>query len=691
MNAQLKMDATRREVLQIGALGSFGFLLQSLSPFTSECVGADDGLQPLNRYPRMVQEYMVDRVSKIDQQNRERILNLKQEVEARAYIDAVQRKIKACFGEFPEKIPLNPRITKVLERDTYNIENVIFESRPNFFVTANLYVPKERDYPLPAVVGTCGHSENGKANEFYQSFAQGLARQGYMVLLYDPIGQGERLQYVDDELHSRIGVGVREHLQAGNQQFLVGENISSWRAWDGIRALDYLLTRSEVDPNHVGITGNSGGGTMTTWLCGLEPRFTMAAPGCFVTTFLHNLENELPADTEQCPPNVLAEGLDHADFLAAMAPKPVTILAKERDYFDVRGSEEAYEKLKHLYAVLGYEKNIGLFVGPTYHGYSQENREAMYKWFNQVTNISNATSEPEIVVEKDEDLWCTPKGQVAGEGSRTVFSFTQEKSKALTEQRNPLVGDELIQVVQKVLRMPERSGTPDFKIPRPLRSREHPKRFTISYAVETEPGIHAIVYHLTDEQLYSRPPKSTENAILYVSHLSSDDELRNEPLIRELISAQPDAAVFTCDVRGTGESQPNTCGGDVFSEYGADYFYAAHSVMLGYPYIGQKTFDVLRVLDWLVDNGFSSIHVSAKGWGTLPAVFASLLHANVNQVTLKHAPSSYSQVAETEDYNYPLSALLPNVLKSFDLPDCYLELEKKKIKVIEPWGPSPLS
>ena len=81
---------------------------------------------------------------------------------------------------------------------------------------------------------------------------------------------------------------------------------------------------------------------MTTWLCGVEQRWTMAAPSCFVTTFRRNLENELPADTEQCPPRVLALGLDHDDFLAAMAPKPVIILAKERDFFDVRGSQEAF-------------------------------------------------------------------------------------------------------------------------------------------------------------------------------------------------------------------------------------------------------------------------------------------------------------------------------------------------------------
>ncbi len=122
------------------------------------------------------------------------------------------------------------------------------------------------------------------------------------MLIFDPLGQGERLQYPTDALKSQIGVGVPEHLYAGNQQFLVGEFIGTWRAWDAIRALDYLLTREEVDRRHLGVTGNSGGGTMTTWLCGVESRWTMAAPSCFVTTFRRNLENELPADTEQCPP-----------------------------------------------------------------------------------------------------------------------------------------------------------------------------------------------------------------------------------------------------------------------------------------------------------------------------------------------------------------------------------------------------
>jgi dienelactone hydrolase len=644
-------------------------------------------LEPLNRFPRMVQEYYVARVRAVEQLAEKRRAALRSRRDAEAYVRAVRAKIQQCFGPWPAKTPLNPRVTGVVERDAYRIEKVIFDSRPNFPVTANLYVPTGRRFPLPGVVGSCGHSANGKAAEAYQGFAQGLARQGYVCLIFDPIGQGERLQYVDERLRPRKGTGTGEHLYAGNQQFLVGEFFGAWRAWDGIRALDYLLTRPEVDPKQVGITGNSGGGTLTTWLCGVEPRWAMAAPSCFVTTFRRNLENELPADTEQCPPRALALGLDHADFIAALAPKPVVLLGKEKDYFDARGLEEAYARLRRLYQLLGAEKNISLFIGPSYHGYTQENREAMYRWFNHVTRVSDAQSEPTLTVEKDETLWCTPRGQVAELQPRTVFTFTQETARALAARRDRPEGRRLRELVAGALKLPERQGVPEFRILRPLTGRRYPKAHFATYAVETEPGIFAVVYRLADEPLLSRPPRGTARALLYVSHHSADAELREDAWLAEQVKAAGDAAVFTCDVRGIGESQPNTCGNKTFLHpYGCDYFYAIHGLMLDHPYLGQKTFDVLRVLDWLQAQGHREVHLLGRGWGAVPAAFAALLHDAVKQVTLKNALTSYSAVAEAEEYRWPLSGMLPGVLRHFDLPDCYRALAAKGLRQIEPWN-----
>jgi dienelactone hydrolase len=646
-------------------------------------------LAPLNRFPRMVQEWFVAQVRQAEDKIKERLAGLKTKQDAEAYVRSVQERIRQSFGPEPERTPLNPRITGVVERDTYRIEKIIFESRPNFPVTANLYIPTGRKLPLPGVVGSCGHSNNGKAANPYQSFAQGLARQGYVTLIYDPIGQGERLQYVDDQLKPRHGNGVSEHLYAGNQQFLVNEFFGSWRAWDGIRALDYLLTRKEVDPAHVGITGNSGGGTMSTWLIGLERRWTMGAPACFVTTMRRNMENELPQDTEQCPPKAIALGLDHADFLAAMAPRPLIVLTKERDFFDVRGGIEAFARLKHLYTLLGKPDNVALQIGPTEHGYSQENREAMYRWFNKVTKISDAQSEPALTIETDETLQCTERGQVAESKPRTVFSFTQEKSKALATGRGQPAGEQLKTAISEVLRLPELSDAPpDFRILRPLRSRNYPRRFATTYAVETEPGNFALVTRLAGASHVSRPPQDPRPAVLYVSHHSADAELRSEPLLKELIGKDEDAPFFACDLRGIGESRPDTCGSDQFlNPYGSDYFYASHAIMLDRPYLGQKTYDLLRVLDWLRSFGHRDIHLVAKGWGALPAAFAAVLKNRVKEVTLKQGLTSFAAVAESEAYNWPLSCLPPGILARFDLTDCYRELEKtKKLRQLEMQG-----
>ncbi len=685
----MTMYRDRRELLQATGLGLLGMTLPGITATAGPTAqpAAPPALPPLNRFPRMVQEYFVDQVRAAEQIGIKARAALKSRADAEAYVRAVREKIRTSFGPFPEKTPLNARVTGVVKRDAYDIEKILFESRPGFLVSANLYLPKGRKGPLPGVVGTCGHSTNGKAAGPYQSFAQGLARMGYVVLIYDPIGQGERIQYGHLDRKTRPGVGVGEHLHAGNQQFLVGDFFGSWRAWDGIRALDYLLSREEVDPKHVGVTGNSGGGTMTTWLCGVEQRWTMAAPSCFVTTFRRNLENELPADTEQCPPRALALGLDHADFLAALAPKPIILLAKERDYFDVRGAKEAFERLKRLYALLGAEDRVRQFVGPTEHGYSLENREAMYQWFNHVTGISDAKTEPELTMEKDETLWAAPEGQVANLKSRTVFSFTQEKAKAQTAARKPLAGAELAKAVTTALKLPQRTGVPEFRILRSSGNRRYPKRGATTYAVETEPGVFALVYRLADRALVSRPTRDTGKAILYVAHHSADAELRQEPWLAELIQAEPAATFYACDVRGIGESRPNTCGVDQFLKpYGSDYFYAIHSLMLDRPYVGQKTHDVLRVLDWLRDVGHGEVHLVGAGWGAIPATFAALLTDAVTQVTLKNGLTSYQAIAESEEYDWPLSAFVPGILATFDLPDCYRALAGKKLRQIDPWG-----
>lgn len=675
-----------------GLPGSSRLLAAAAPPESGKSTGPSPrpataaGLAPLNRFPRMMQEYFGKRL--LDQERTSDALyaGLRTRTEAEGFVRDRAEKAKQCFGPLPPRTPLNPRVTGTVERDVYTIQNVIFESRPNFPVTGNLYLPKGKPMPRPAVVGVCGHSENGKAGDTYQAFAQGLARLGYIVLIIDPAGQGERFQCVDARLDHSHGICTHEHLFVGNQQFLVGEYFGTWQAWDGIRAFDYLLTRPEVDPKQVMVTGNSGGGTMTTWMCALEPRLKAAAPSCFVTTFRRMFESEQPADTEQCPPRALALGLDHSDFFLPFVPRPVMLLGQEKDIFDARGLEQSYDRLRHLYDLIGEPEKVGLFIGADAHGFSRGNREAMYGWFNQWTHGSTTSQEPTLTMEKDETLWCTPQGQVATLNARTIISFTNEASRALRASRPALNGDALRRQVGAVLQLPSREGVPDYRILPVFPQRRYPKRSAGNYAVETEPGIINLVYRLSDEPLVSRPARGPRRAVLYVSHFSADAELRDEPLIRELIAADPDAAFYACDVRGLGESLPNTTFRGYFDPYGCDYFYAIYGIMFDRPYPAQRTFDVLRILDWIKRNGHEEIHLAAMGCGTIPATFAALLDDRVNRVTFKHALSSYSDVAESDDYDWPLSSFLPDVLKSFDLPDCYRALAAKNLRQIEPKG-----
>lgn len=644
-------------------------------------------LEPLNRFPRMVQEWLVQQVRAKDLVHREQYEGLKSREQAEAHVASVRARIRECFGPFPEKTPLNARVTKTTQRDTYRIENVIFESRPGFLVTGNLYLPTGREGPLPAVLGVCGHSANGKAIEAYQSFAQSLARQGFVVLLIDPVGQGERLQYWQPGQKPRFAVGTGEHIQMGNQMTLVGEFLGTWMAWDGVRGLDYLLSRPEVDRQHVGVTGNSGGGTQTTWLCGLEDRWTMAAPACFVTSLLRNLENELPADTEQCPPRVLAMGLDHADFLAALAPKPTLILAQEKDYFDARGAQAAHARLHRLYQQLGHSDVTQLHIGSDYHGYSQENRQAMVRFFGAAAGVVTDEQEPKLTIESDLQLQCTPDGQVAAMGSRSVADFTRSRSQELAASRPQLTDDSVKRAMLDALKIPAQRTELDFRILRSAGERHYPKKFYATYVVETEPGIQAIVTRLSDASLLSRPPRTASPAILIVSHRSADEELRSSPWVGALVQQHAAATVYAMDCRGIGESQPNVCGVDQFARpYGSDYFHAAHGLMLDRPVLGQRTYDVMRVVEWLRLQGHEEIHLAGQGWGALPALFAGALTDEVNQVTLHQCLTSFAAIAEDEDYRWPYAFMLPGVLKHFDLPDCKRLLHGKRLVDSVPWG-----
>src|SRR5205085_1984216 len=225
----------------------------------------------------------------------------------------VREKILQILGGLPDyNGPLHARITGRIQAEGYAIEKIIFESLPGFFVTANLYRPNQPGR-YPAVLFQSGHTQEGKPEP--QRAAANLALKGFVVLCFDPIGQGEREQTYDPQLKApAAGWSVNEHIHAGAQASLIGEGIGRYFIWDAKRSIDYLASRAEVDPARLGAAGCSGGGALTTFIGALDSRLKAVIPACFPVSYRLMFSGSNP-HSEMTLPQHLSIGLDTADFV----------------------------------------------------------------------------------------------------------------------------------------------------------------------------------------------------------------------------------------------------------------------------------------------------------------------------------------------------------------------------------------
>jgi cephalosporin-C deacetylase-like acetyl esterase len=211
------------------------------------------------------------------------------------YQKRLREKFIEAIGGLPERTALNPQVTGIVSRDGYRVEKIIFESQPKHHVSALLFLPDAGKHkpPYPGVLVPCGHSTNGKAHDAYQTMGALLALNGMAGLVFDPIDQGERSQ-MPSQL-PRLA-GTRAHTMLGIGSILLGRNTARFEIWDGMRAIDYLQSRPEVDPKRIGCTGNSGGGTQTSYLMSLDERIIAAAPSCYITGFERLMDTIGPQD-----------------------------------------------------------------------------------------------------------------------------------------------------------------------------------------------------------------------------------------------------------------------------------------------------------------------------------------------------------------------------------------------------------
>ena len=293
----------------------------------------------------------------------------------------VRKRLQVLVGAFPEKTPLDPRVTGTIDHSRYTIEKLHFQSRPDFHVTAALFIPKNIKFPAPAILFCSGHTAEGFRSETYQHMILNYVQKGFIVLAFDPVGQGERSQYLDSNGLPYLSP-THDHSTAGNQVFINGISPANYFIWDGIRAIDYLESRPEVDAGRIGVTGRSGGGTQTAYLMAFDDRVSVAAPECYLTTFDKLLRSRGPQDAEQ---NILhfLDGLDLADLVEVRAPKPTLMVTTTRDIFSIAGARDLYSEAKRIYESFSAADHLQMVEDDAPHASTRKNREATYAFFQK--------------------------------------------------------------------------------------------------------------------------------------------------------------------------------------------------------------------------------------------------------------------------------------------------------------------
>ena len=288
-------------------------------------------------------------------------------VEYDAYRRALKAKMMSAIGTMPERTPLNARTVATLRREGYSIEKVIFESMPGVFVTANLFVP-DGSGRRPAVVMSCGHADTGKDCNIYLRACVIAARRGFVALMFDPYYQGER------RTSQRMG-SCASHNEMGLRGSLIDWSAPLLRIWDGMRAIDYVLTRPEVDPTRLGYMGQSGGGTMTALMEAADDRIKAAAPSCFLTSLRTLCEHMGPQDGEQNIYGQLSFGLNHTGYVL-IPDIPVAVTCKFSDMFPYSGVRTLFKTVRTLEANVGMGERAFLNCAPGPHGWTEATEQS---------------------------------------------------------------------------------------------------------------------------------------------------------------------------------------------------------------------------------------------------------------------------------------------------------------------------
>ncbi len=283
------------------------------------------------------------------------------------------------LSPLPDRTDLKPVITGRIEHEFFTVEKLHFQSMPGLYVAANLYLPKKLAKPAPAILYVCGHAKvatNGVSygnKTFYQHHGAWFARNGYVCLVIDTIELGE----IEGTHHGTY----REGMWWWNAR---GYTPAGVEAWNGIRALDYLQSRPEVDRNRLGMTGRSGGGAYTWWVAALDDRIKAAAPVAGITDLKNHVVDGAVEGHCDCMFTVNTYRWDYAQVAALVAPRPLLICNSDKDsIFPLDGVNRVHEKVRRIYDLHKAGDKLGLLITEGPHKDTQDLQLPVFRWFNR--------------------------------------------------------------------------------------------------------------------------------------------------------------------------------------------------------------------------------------------------------------------------------------------------------------------
>ncbi|NJD03670.1 MAG: hypothetical protein FIA99_13995 [Ruminiclostridium sp.] len=600
-----------------------------------------------------------------------------EELEARRKY--ISEKLIEAIGGLPlNAASLNPKITGTIECDGFRIEKVIYESRPKTYVTANLYIPNDVAGPRGAVLFLCGHHTQGKHVDEYQIVCRYLVRAGLVVLSQDPIGHGERFSYYEDSIKDTTVIpGSREHDYAGNQCWPLGDSLARYFVHDAMRGVDYLRTRPEVDPDKIGVTGNSGGGTQTCLMMLCDPRIAAAAPGTFLASQKGIAKAALLADAEQIWPGMTALGFEHEDILISMASRPVLVLAATSDYFPIEATRRSVDRTRRFWEMYGKEDCLELFEDDCTHMYSRVMAKKAAEFFS--LHLPGSQSPPangSIEPIEPSMLWCTKSGQINGEieGARIVYDENCTRLKNIEKQRDNIFDPERRKKAlawlkgQVFCQRLQCELNPRHYITFQINDLLVQKSFWWTQKELPNCGLTFRDYRFAGKRLPVTIADWDGGAGRLQPHMK---------WIREICSAG--RAVMVLDVSGVGNIMPGPLIRDNPSAYYMEIFKLAHDLMwLGDSMAAMRTYDVIRALDAIeLFKGIDAddIRLYAHGAQGIYAGLAAVLDKRVKSITAEEGVESIADFTGSlhyDQYCYQYDAMgiiLPGMLKYFDLPD----------------------